>query len=259
MVDRRLGTPLLESPAGRLWLALALFAIITGLGALDLWVPITEFNILMVAPLLVATVLLSFRATALLTGYAILLTFVTQIPQGELGQLDEWVHLLLILITAALIVWIAWWFEGWRARLHEREDRLRLLTGNTSDLVLAVDADGLVEWVSPASLTMLGFDPGELVGRSAFAIVAEEDSQRLLDAIDAARRADVHSDIRFRLLRRDGTAVWVEGAPRTVRDESGVVVGGVVGLRDVEREVAAQRALAHELEYDSLKIGRAHV
>jgi diguanylate cyclase (GGDEF)-like protein len=53
-------------------------------------------------------------------------------------------------------------------------------------------------------------------------------------------------------VRKDGTDRWVEAVPRGLYDEAGELVGGVIGVRDIDDEVTAREALEHELEFDDL-------
>ncbi len=118
----------------------------------------------------------------------------------------------------------------------------RLLAENSSDVVVLMDPDGAVEWVSPSIKDMLGWDPEEIVGHQ---------SSDFVFADDRHRRAAVHShpstvrpstdEVRFRC--SGGSYLWVSARTREVRDSEGLLTGMVVSIRDVHKQVQARKAL----------------
>lgn len=141
---------------------------------------------------------------------------------------------------------------GWRdiqsardfvAALADREQRLRQLLQNSTDVVFDIAADGSYRWVSPAVQEVLGWSPEELVGLTPADLVHPDD---LTDVSAALSRAvDGQSAVaEFRIRCVDGGYRWVSATSRQVHDEGGNVTGRVVGMRDVHEQVLAQRALA---------------
>ncbi|MEI8082028.1 MAG: PAS domain S-box protein [Actinomycetes bacterium] len=64
-------------------------------------------------------------------------------------------------------------------RLAQVQEQYRLLAENSSDLVFRLDADGVIEWVSPSVTEALGWDPEQLVGlRSVDDLVASRQQAR---------------------------------------------------------------------------------
>src|SRR5262249_33831837 len=60
--------------------------------------------------------------------------------------------------------------ERQRAELERRahEERFRLLIENASDMILALNEQGLIRFASPAAKRCLGCEPGELIGRGIY-------------------------------------------------------------------------------------------
>ncbi|QAY75245.1 PAS domain S-box protein [Sphingosinicella sp. BN140058] len=59
--------------------------------------------------------------------------------------------------------------------LRDSEARFRLVTENSTDIILNIDADGTIRYVSPAIATVGGYAPERLVGTLARRLVCEED------------------------------------------------------------------------------------
>jgi diguanylate cyclase (GGDEF)-like protein/PAS domain S-box-containing protein len=120
--------------------------------------------------------------------------------------------------------------------LRESEARYRLLADNIADVVILIDRDGALLYVSQSVEPVLGLIPENLVGRLCFELVHPDD----LDAVKAAAAEltdwSIMRTLEFRAARADGSFAWVEInfklASNAVHHERVEVVGV---LRDVTR------------------------
>lgn len=127
-----------------------------------------------------------------------------------------------------------------RLKLEAAESRFRMLATQTSDVIVQVDGDGVVQWVSPSVERAMGWKPDELVGRPSIELVAPEDRTALVDA-RAAEEMFGPETRTFRGMRADGSTRWVEAMVDALPEPAS---GAVVRLRDVEQQVRS----AHDLE-----------
>jgi diguanylate cyclase (GGDEF)-like protein/PAS domain S-box-containing protein len=121
-----------------------------------------------------------------------------------------------------------------RELLRASEARVRALLDEAPDVVLRLDLHGVVVEASGASLPRFGWQPSDLVGRSAYDLVHADD----LDALRVVDEARLVSDepvaATMRARRADGTHAWVEGSGIVVRDpRSGEPTSVVVVVRDL--------------------------
>ena len=135
--------------------------------------------------------------------------------------------------------------------IAESERRFRLLADNAMDMVITVSPEGVVEWCSPSVASVLGRRPEDLVGGLSMVIIHPADRELARQMAAKADRGELPT-YRARFVTSTGQPKWMEVTPRALRDESGVVRGRVVSVRDVDREVIAAQALEHEIEFDSL-------
>jgi diguanylate cyclase (GGDEF)-like protein/PAS domain S-box-containing protein len=140
----------------------------------------------------------------------------------------------------------------------------RLLAGS-SDLVLVVDAGGVLTYVSGAAQRMLGRDPQFWTGRSAFDLVHPDDVGLAAEAMvtSAEGEAGTKAPLALRVLHADGTWRHVEIVANNLVDDP-VVRGLLINARDLgERRQAvrdqAVRDRRFEEVFDRAPIGMALV
>ncbi len=131
-----------------------------------------------------------------------------------------------------------------RGALAQSEARFRALVQHSSDLVVVLDADARLSYVSPAAQHLLGTAPERLVGRDLFAIVHPDDRDearaRIAAVLRAARGEEARLEVRLR--HADGHFIYVEGVGSDLTADP-AVGGTVVNLRDVTERKRAQAVL----------------
>ena len=128
--------------------------------------------------------------------------------------------------------------------LAESEHQYRLLAENATDVVYSIDPSGECNWVSPSVTEVLGWQPEEFVGRHVIEFMHPDDLATNLpefQRIMAEGGSRGHADMRYRTA--DGTWRWMAVTGRVIRDERGVLRGGIESLRDIQAEVEARDAL----------------
>ena len=128
-----------------------------------------------------------------------------------------------------------------------RTDRgVRALVEHTSDLIMVVDDGATVLYASSAARRILGRDPSEFLGTSAFDLLHPDDIEKAADVLRRATHdTETHAErVRLRATHADGTFRHVELSAHNLLDDP--EVGGiVVTARDVTGQVEAEAALVH--------------
>ncbi|MDO9249702.1 MAG: PAS domain S-box protein [Phenylobacterium sp.] len=128
---------------------------------------------------------------------------------------------------------------------RDAEDRYRLLADASTDLVLKVGMDDVIQYISP-SVRRYGFEPEQMIGRHTAEFIHPEDLERVVATVGeiaAGGTVEASRDRSLRMRTRDGY-VWVEASSTLVRDEAGAPVALVSHMRDVAERRAAYAALA---------------
>jgi diguanylate cyclase (GGDEF)-like protein/PAS domain S-box-containing protein len=138
--------------------------------------------------------------------------------------------------------------------LRDTERRFAALVEQSSDMIVVMKPDGRVLYASPSVTRVLGwssgsFEPGDprTESQSAFDIVHPDDVERMRRTLTEglAERREEHRD-EFRLMRTDGSWVWVDAAAMDRLDDP-AIQGIVVNTRAItERKEVEARLRASE-------------
>ncbi|WP_237482782.1 diguanylate cyclase [Lichenibacterium dinghuense] len=120
------------------------------------------------------------------------------------------------------------------------ETEHRILTENAIDVVMRLDASLRRTYVSASSRTVMGYEPSELLDGSPRDTVVPEDWAIVAAWLDGVRSSGTSGETVFRVRRKDGTALWVEGRCRTLPSGAGYMTV----LRDVSGRKAAEERTA---------------
>ncbi len=133
--------------------------------------------------------------------------------------------------------------------LRESEEKYRLLAENSTDMISRHDASGVYLYASPACRGLLGYEPAELVGRSAYDLIHPDDRAEVSRVHSELLQTSETFTVVFRVLRKDGTPIWSETTTRTVRSPwTGVVLEIHCASRDVTARRQAEEALRQSEE-----------
>lgn len=124
------------------------------------------------------------------------------------------------------------------------EGRFAKLIENSSDIVIATDAEGVMSYLSAAITSNLGYEPDELIGTSFLTLVHPDDVERAAGgmALVASSAGPSRSDP-IRVRTATGGWIWVEAVTNNLLGDP-EVASVVVNVRDVTASVLAKRALA---------------
>jgi PAS domain S-box-containing protein len=131
--------------------------------------------------------------------------------------------------------------------IAESEERYRRLAVNAPDMITESSLDGIMTYVSPASVGVTGFAPEELVGRSFASMMEPEDAARVLDMCQAVFNSKGRMSpwpVEFRAKRKSGAPIWLECKPTLAVDP---VSGRYTGLNDIVRDITPRKALEAQL------------
>ncbi|RUT29492.1 PAS domain S-box protein [Paenibacillus zeisoli] len=141
-------------------------------------------------------------------------------------------------------------------RLRESEKQYRLISENSLDLISKHKSDekSTYSYASPACITLLGYQPEELVGTSAFDYFHPEDVKVVQDYLSVQLQFHSEYTVTYRIRRKDGVYIWFESTGRyTFDDMTGEILEVVAVSRDVTERKNGERSLQESQQrYKSL-------
>jgi diguanylate cyclase (GGDEF)-like protein/PAS domain S-box-containing protein len=136
--------------------------------------------------------------------------------------------------------------------MRASEERFRSLVQNSTDTTLVMGAEAKILYASPATFSLLGRSPEEVLGMRATELVHPEDRARVEAQFAALLQTVIVTEpIQFRMEHADGTYRYAEAVVSNLRDNPSVA-GYVANLRDITERKEAESQLAHAALHDPL-------
>lgn len=118
------------------------------------------------------------------------------------------------------------------AALAKSEREFREVMDQSADMLTRHNGEGRYLYVSPACEQVVGYQPEELIGHHPLQFVHPEDLERVTATIEQAVHAGEGFEVEHRVVRPDGSCVWVHALVRIRVDEHGQP-HGVGAVRDI--------------------------
>ena len=129
--------------------------------------------------------------------------------------------------------------------LWESEQKFQGLVETLYDWVWEVDCEGRYTYVSPQIKNILGYDPEEILGKTAFDLMSPEDAKRLTKIFTAhikeerplvaMENINIHKDGRLVVLETDGLPFYD-------------AAGDLKGYRGTDRDITERKKMEEELK-----------
>ena len=125
------------------------------------------------------------------------------------------------------------------------QGRLEHLLSASPDVIGSLALDATVTWVATPVRLMLGLEPNDMVGRSAFDFVHPDDLELAVERFAKAIETKGHVEpVTLRLRHTDGSWMPIEIAGAALLDPAGEMTDLILNLRDVRWRIDALEAVA---------------
>ena len=136
-----------------------------------------------------------------------------------------------------------------RLALAGSEEHYRLLADHVADVVMRLEPDLTITWISPSVRHILGWEPEQVVGRNGAEFVPADEWDALPDPREDVLAGAVpdgpEEPMYIRVLHADGSWRWMAGRTMLLTDNGGALTNIVIAWSDVTELIEA-REQAHE-------------
>lgn len=135
--------------------------------------------------------------------------------------------------------------------LYQSEERFRNLVQNSSDLILIIDANGIIKYASPSITKITGFTTTEKVGESLFSGLAPEDINKISLVIEKLLLEPGQSiSFDFRFKNKSGNWIYMESVVSNMLNYPSIE-GIVINSRDITDRKKAEELLQYRLKFEN--------
>jgi two-component system, NarL family, sensor histidine kinase ComP len=132
--------------------------------------------------------------------------------------------------------------------LINEDERYKIVAENTSDIIVLVDNEAIVRYVSPSFQQTLGYTIEEYEGMDAFDIIPPEDRDRVRSSHLQVVQTKTPVVLEYRLIHSQGSIIHVEARVKPVLDREGNVKYVVAVVRDITERKKTEQLLENILE-----------
>ncbi|MBD0327513.1 MAG: PAS domain S-box protein, partial [Pyrinomonadaceae bacterium] len=137
--------------------------------------------------------------------------------------------------------------------LRESEERFRSIIEATNEWIWSINLEGLHTYCNPAIENILGYKPEEMLGRSGFDFMHEEDRKRMEEMLPTLiRERRGWSGLVLRWRHRDGSFRYLESNAVPIFDTDGSVTGYRGSDRDITERRQNEKALTELADREAL-------
>ncbi len=118
--------------------------------------------------------------------------------------------------------------------LRETEQKFRNLVEHTNDIAWEVNQEGAYTYVSPNVKDILGYNPEQLIGKTPFEFMPEEEAERVGKIFGQAfHKRTVFTSLQHKALCKNGKVISLECSGRPIIDREGTFQG----YRGIDRDI----------------------
>jgi two-component system, cell cycle sensor histidine kinase and response regulator CckA len=135
------------------------------------------------------------------------------------------------------------------AALRESEERYRRILDTAQEGVWLVDTEARTVFANRRMAAMLGYEPGELAGRTLFEFMSDDTARAMARRFESRRRG-VAEQYDMRLRSKSGAEMWAMVSATPIFDEDGAFAGALGMVTDIteRKELERQFRQAQRME-----------
>lgn len=136
------------------------------------------------------------------------------------------------------------------SQLRESEERYRLISENTKDIVCLHNLNGSYVYTSPSMFDILGYQPKELIGKPIWALIHPDDAVKLKKTFALVAKGKQVNFVRYRKQHSKGHYIWVETIANLQQQNADTATQPLIqtATRDISQQKKAEEEIKNALE-----------
>ena len=130
--------------------------------------------------------------------------------------------------------------------LRQSEEKYRNLINNVQEGIWVIDENNITSFTNPAMERILGYEPGEMVGKSLFDFMDDQGKQIAARNVER-RKQGITEQHDFEFIRKDGKRIFTAMVTSPVL-EGDVYKGAIAGVIDITARIEAENTLKESEE-----------
>ena len=126
-------------------------------------------------------------------------------------------------------------------QLRENEEKYRNLVESINDVVYEISAEGILKYVSPSAIRVLGYTSEEVLGNNILSYIHPDDRQTIIERLANLTKKE-YFYLEYRYIHKSGETRWVRSSTTAII-EGGQLVGGTGTLTDITDRKLAEEAV----------------
>ncbi len=130
--------------------------------------------------------------------------------------------------------------------LQKSEEKYRLIVDHSLDLISMIDKDGVIMYISPSVLRMIGYQASDLIGKMYHSLIYPDDLQIVIDNFNKIiETKSVVENVEFRIMDSNGNWKWYVCTGTPILKGEKEITAIVTISRDITERKAAEEALVN--------------
>ncbi|MDO9045314.1 MAG: PAS domain S-box protein [Methanobacteriaceae archaeon] len=133
--------------------------------------------------------------------------------------------------------------------LTQEKEKYQLLADNATEIIFTHDSEGICTYISPYVKKLLGYSSEELISKNVYNLIhpSERDLIKQKQKYICSKNKIV--SLEHRLLKKNGTYLWVESKTNSVKDTKGEFQYFIVTIRDLTHDKKTEKHLNETENY----------